>query len=107
MESLALLATILLSFIVFSGPLALVLTSRWAKRLSDSKYFLVLRRSFLASLNILGMLLSLSVIVVGVPLALKFIAAISIVTHVWSINREYEFFSHLLTRDPNGPEGQY
>jgi hypothetical protein len=53
------------------------------------------------------MLLSLSVIVVGVPLALKFIAAISIVTHVWSINREYEFFSHLLTRDPNGPEGQY
>ncbi len=53
------------------------------------------------------MLLSLSVIVVAVPLGIKFLAVISILTHVFSINREYEFFSHLLTRDPNGPEGQY
>ena len=107
MESLALFAIILLSFILLSGPFALVLTSRWAKRLSDIKYILVLRRSFLASINLLGMLLSLSVIVVAVPLGIKFLAVISILTHVFSINREYEFFSHLLTRDPNGPEGQY
>ena len=53
------------------------------------------------------MLLSLSVIVVAVPLGIKFLAVISILTHVFSINREYEFFSDLLTRDPNGPEGQY
>jgi hypothetical protein len=26
---------------------------------------------------------------------------------VFSINREYGFISHLIKRDPNGPEGQY
>ena len=107
MYSLALLAVILLSFILFSGPLALLVTSRWAKNLSDSKYILVLRRSFLAALNVLGMLLSLSIIVVAVPLGVKFIAVISIITHVLAINREYGFMSHWISRDPNGPEGQY
>lgn len=107
MYSLALLAVILLSFILFSGPLALLVTSRWAKNLSDSKYILVLRRSFLAALNVLGMLLSLSIIVIAVPLGVKFIAVISIITHVFAINREYGFMSHWISRDPNGPEGQY
>jgi hypothetical protein len=107
MYSLALLAVILLSFILFSGPIAIILTSRWAKNLSDSKFVLVLRRSFLAAVNILGMLLSLSVIVVAVPLGVKFIAAISIITHVFAINREYGFISHFISRNPNGPETQY
>jgi len=65
-----------------------------------------MRRSFLASLNLLGLFLSLSVIIVA-PLAIKFIAAISIITHVFSINREYGFISHIIKRAPNGPEGQY
>ncbi|MEI6870315.1 MAG: hypothetical protein WCK44_04345 [Actinomycetota bacterium] len=107
MYSLALLAVILLSFILFSGPIALILTTRWAKNLSDSKYVLVLRRSFLAAVNVLGMLLSLSVIIVAVPLAVKFIAMASIVVHVFAINREYGFISHFISRNPNGPEGQY
>jgi hypothetical protein len=106
MESLALFATILLSFLIFSGPLALFVTSRWAKQLSDSKYVLVLRRSFLAAINILGMFISLSIIVVAVPIGVKFLAVISILLHVFSINREYQFFSHKLSRDPNGPGGQ-
>jgi hypothetical protein len=106
MESLALFATILLSFLIFSGPLALFITSRWAKQLSDSKYVLVLRRSFLAAINILGMFISLSIIVVAVPIGVKFLAVISILLHVFSINREYQFFSHKLSRDPNGPGGQ-
>jgi hypothetical protein len=106
MESLALFATILLSFLVFSGPLALFITSRWAKQLSDSKYVLVLRRSFLAAINILGMFISLSIIVVTIPIGVKFLAVISILLHVFSVNREYQFFSHKLSRDPNGPGGQ-
>jgi predicted small integral membrane protein len=53
------------------------------------------------------MFISLSIIVVAVPLGIKFFATISIVTHVFAINREYGFMSHLLRRDPNGPEGQY
>jgi len=106
MESLALFATILLSFLIFSGPLALFITSRWAKQLSESKYVLVLRRSFLAAINILGMFISLSIIVVAVPIGVKFLAVISILLHVFSINREYQFFSHKLSRDPNGPGGQ-
>jgi hypothetical protein len=106
MESLALFATILLSFLVFSGPLALFITSRWAKQLSDSKYVLVLRRSFLAAINILGMFISLSIIVVTVPIGVKFLAVISILLHVFSVNHEYQFFSHKLSRDPNGPGGQ-
>ena len=106
MESLALFATILLSFLVFSGPLALFITSRWAKQLSDSKYVLVLRRSFLAAINILGMFISLSIIVVTVPIGVKFLAVISILLHVFTVNREYQFFSHKLSRDPNGPGGQ-
>ena len=106
MYSLALLVVILMSFILFSGPIALLLTSRWAKGLSDSKLVLIVRRSFLASLNLLGLFLSLSVIVVA-PLVIKFIAALSIITHVLSINREYGFISHIIKRDPNGPEGQY
>jgi hypothetical protein len=106
MESLALFATILLSFLVFSGPLALFITSRWAKQLSESKYVLVLRRSFLAAINILGMFISLSIIVVTVPIGVKFLAVISILLHVFSVNREYQFFSHKLSRDANGPGGQ-
>ena len=106
MYSLALLVVILMSFILFSGPLAVLLTSRWAKGLSDSRLVLVMRRSFLASLNLIGLFLSLSVIVVA-PLAIKFIAAVSIITHIFSINREYGFISHIIKRDPNGPEGQY
>jgi hypothetical protein len=106
MESLALFATILLSFLIFSGPLALFITSRWAKQLSDSKYVLVLRRSFLAAINILGMFISLSIIVVAVPIGVKFLAVISILLHVLSVNREYQFFSHKLSGDPNGPGGQ-
>jgi hypothetical protein len=106
MESLALFATILLSFLVFSGPLALFITSRWAKQLSESKYVLVLRRTFLAAINILGMFISLSIIVVTVPIGVKFLAVISILLHVFSVNREYQFFSHKLSRDPNGPGGQ-
>ena len=107
MKSLALLAVILLSFIIFSGPVAIFVTSRWAKNLSDSKYILVLRRSFLAAINVIGMLLSLSVIIVAVPPVLKFLAAISIITHVFTINREYGFFTHWFSRNPNGPESQY
>lgn len=107
MESLALLAVILLSIIIFSGPVAIFVTSRWAKNLSDSKYILVLRRTFLAAINVIGMLLSLSVIVVAVTPIIKFLAVISIVTHVFTINREYGFFTHWFSRNPNGPEGQY
>jgi hypothetical protein len=106
MNSLAVLAVILLSFIIFSGPVALFVTSRWAKNLSDSKFILVLRRSFLAAINLLGMLVSVSVIIVSVPPAVKFIAVISIVTHVFAINREYGFFTHWFSRNPHGPEGQ-
>ena len=106
MYSLAVLVVILLSFILFSGPLALLLTSKWAKGLSDSKLVLIMRRIFLALLNLLGLFLSLSVIIVA-PLAVKFIAAITIIIHVLSINREYGFISHIIKRDPNGPEGQY
>ena len=95
-----------MSFILFSGPLALFLTSNWAKQLSDSTVVLVARRSFLAALNLLGLFLSLSIIVVAAPLAIKFIAAISIIIHVFAINREYGFISHFIKRDPNGPEGQ-
>ena len=107
MKSLALLAVILLSFIIFSGPVAIFVTSRWVKNLSDSKYILVLRRSFLAAINVIGMLLSLSVIIVAVPPVLKFLAVISIITHVFTINREYGFFTHWFSRNPNGPESQY
>jgi hypothetical protein len=106
MYSLALLVVILMSFILFSGPLALLLTSKWAKGLSDSRLVLIMRRSFLALLNLLGLFLSLSVITVA-PLAIKFIAATTIIVHVLSINREYGFISHIIKRDPNGPEGQY
>jgi hypothetical protein len=53
------------------------------------------------------MLLSLSVIVVAVPLVIKFIATISIIVHVFAINREYGFISHFFSRNPNGPETQY
>jgi hypothetical protein len=52
------------------------------------------------------MFISLSIIVVTVPIGVKFLAVISILLHVFSVNREYQFFSHKLSRDPNGPGGQ-
>lgn len=107
MYSLALLVVILMSLLLFSGPLALILTSRWAKKLSDSKKFLIFRRSFLASVNLFGMFLSLSVFIIAVPLIIKFIATLSIITHVFAIDREYGFISRIINRNPNGPEGQF
>jgi hypothetical protein len=104
-RSLALLVVALISFTLFSGPLALAITSRWVKNLSGSKSFLIIRRIFLAVLNIFGLLLGLSLISTSAPWAIRFIATFSIVTHFFAFNREYGYFSRFINRKPKDIQG--
>ena len=107
MYSLALLVVVLMSIILFSGPIALILTTQKIRKLSDSRSYLVIRRSFLAALSLSGILVSLFMIIGAAPLSIKFLGALSLIAHYYSIEREYNrVISSKFRRGKNGPAGQ-
>ena len=107
MYSLALLVVVLMSIILFSGPIALILTTQKIKKLSKSRSYLVIRRSFLAALSLSGILVSLFIIIGAAPLSIKFLGTLSLAAHYFSIDREYDrVISSKFRRGKNGPVGQ-
>jgi hypothetical protein len=107
MYSLALLVLILMSILLFSGPIALILTTQKIKKLSDSRSYLLIRRSFLGALSLFGILVSLFTIIGAAPLSIKFIGALSLTAHYFSIDREYDrVISSKFRRGKNGQAGQ-
>jgi len=107
-ESLALVVTLMISIILFSGPFSLILSTSRIRKTSDSLIYLIIRRFLMGSLALFGVLLSLIFIFNPIPLVLKALSLVCIGQHVWALDREYgRFISSKFRRDGNGPAGQH
>ena len=99
MESLALVVSIMIFIVLFSGPFALLLTVPKVQSVSKSAFFLLLRRFAMSAAAFSGIFLSLLFLFESVPMTLKALSLICIAAHAWAINREYrEFISRILRR---------
>jgi len=106
MYSLALLVVILMSILIFSGPLAFLLTTKWAKNLNKNTPYLLIRRIVLGILGAAGLFISLVIAIEHVPITIRIIALLSIAIHLKAIDREYGFITRFIRRDSHGPQGQ-
>lgn len=92
MESLALIVSLMVGNVLFSGPFALLLTLPRIRSLSASFIYLIMRRLIMFAAAFMGISLSVLFIVNGVPLTLKVLSLICIAIHIWAADREYENF---------------
>ena len=92
MESLALVVSIMIGNVLFSGPFALFLTMPRIRTMSDSRTFLVVRRLAMAAAALTGISLSTLFLFNNLPLVINFLALLCIVFHLWAIDREYGRF---------------
>jgi hypothetical protein len=113
MESLALLVVMLMSLVLFTGPLSLLLTSKifW-EFTSGNKPVWIIRRVLVSIISLIGMTIELLFIMNPLPAAPKFLAMIGFVLNIFALKRE--FLRNKAWRsifrpnysDPNGPPGQ-
>lgn len=96
MESLALVVSILVLICFFSGPLGLLLTSRFLTSASTHPAAFVFRRTAVVINGLLGLLVSTIFFTEPIPALLKFISLASLIFNTWVLDRE--FGSHLATR---------
>lgn len=89
MESLALVVSIMIGNILFSGPFALFLTLPRIRAMSDSRTFLVVRRLALAAAALTGITLSTLFLFNNLPLVINVLALLCIAFHLWAMDREY------------------
>ena len=99
MESLALVVTLMVMSCVFSGPIALLLTSKTAQRLTHNRFLKIFRRVLLGIVSAIGIFLSIIFIIESIPPTLKVIAIATVILNVWAFKREYR-------RSPHGPASQ-
>jgi hypothetical protein len=89
MESLAFFISILLLITVASGPVSILLTSRFAQSLTVKPTVNIFRRALLILVGALGILVSFLFILSPIPLFPKVISLASILANAWSIDREF------------------
>ena len=100
MESLALVVSIMIGNILFSGPFALFLTIPRIRAISHSRSFLVIRRLAMGAAALTGISLSTLFLFNRLPLIINFLALICIAFHLWAMDREYgKFISSRLRRN--------
>lgn len=100
MESLALVVSIMIGNVLFSGPFALFLTLPRIRSISESRSFLTVRRLAMGAASFTGISLSLLFIFNRLPLIINLLSLICIATHLWAIDREYgKFISSRLRRN--------
>ncbi|CAN2178417.1 hypothetical protein MCEGKSH29_00239 [Candidatus Nanopelagicaceae bacterium] len=113
MESLALLAALLLALTLFTGPISIVLTSNLFWNYSRrSKPLWFFRRIIVATISPLGMTVALFLIFTPIPVTPKLFIAAALAVNVAALKRE--FFRNKPwpaifrpgNKDPNGPAGQ-
>ena len=92
MESLALVVSLMIGNILFSGPFALLLTLPRIRSISGGLLFLILRRTIMALAAFTGIFLSVIFLVNTIPLTVKVLSALCIAAHIWAIHREYGKF---------------
>jgi len=100
MESLALVVSVMIGNILFSGPFALFLTLPRIRSISDSHLFLIVRRVAMGAAALTGISLSTLFLFNHLPLIVNVLALICIATHLWAADREYgKFISSRLRRN--------
>ena len=100
MESLALVVSIMIGNILFSGPFALFLTIPRIRSISDSRSFLIIRRLAMGAAALTGISLSTLFLLNHLPLIINVLALLCIATHLWAMDREYgKFISSRLRRN--------
>ena len=118
MESLALMVFVLLAIIILSGPIAIGLTSKRVKGLCAKRVVLsIFRRTFVTLTASIGLLLSINLIFINLPLWTKLLGLLVITCNLYGFKREYfqdqklrSLFSNPRGsdgRDGHGPAGQH
>jgi len=113
MESLALLVALLLALVLFTGPISMILTSKFIWNYSiQSKPFWIFRRILVSTISPIGMAMALFFMFMPIPLGTKSVAAFGFAINVAAIKREYfrdkswKRIFKIESDDPNGPAGQ-
>ena len=100
MESLALVVSVMIGNVLFSGPFALFLTLPRIRSISDSQSFLVIRRLAMGAAALTGITLSMLFLFNHLPLIINVLALLCIASHLWAMDREYgKFISSRLRRN--------
>ena len=90
MESLAMLVLILMSIVVFTGPMGFLLTTRvvwnYSKRVNA---LWIIRRMFVSILSPAGIAISAIFVFTQIPIGPKIVALAGIALNVFVLKREY------------------
>ena len=90
MESLAMLVLILMSIVVFTGPMGFLLTTRavwnYSKRVNAHW---IIRRIFVSLLSPAGIAISAIFVFTEIPMGPKIVALAGIALNVFVLKREY------------------
>ena len=90
MESLAMLVLILMSIVVFTGPMGFLLTTRavwnYSKRVNA---LWIIRRIFVSLLSPAGIAISAIFVFTEIPIGPKIVALAGIALNVFVLKREY------------------
>jgi hypothetical protein len=90
MESLAMLVLILMSIVVFTGPMGFLLTTRavwnYSKRVNA---LWIIRRIFVSLLSPAGIAISAIFIFTQIPIGPKIVALVGLALNVFVLKREY------------------
>ena len=98
MESLALIVSLMIGNILFSGPFALFLTLPRIRAISTGIPFLIFRRLAMGTAALTGIFLSVIFLFNDLQLIVKALSLIG--THLWAADREYgKFISSRLRRN--------
>jgi Na+/alanine symporter len=90
MESLAMLVLILLSIVVFTGPVSYVLTTRAVWDYSKRKNALwIFRRVLVTILSAVGIAISAIFVFAQIPVGTKIVAIAGIALNIFAMKREY------------------
>jgi hypothetical protein len=90
MESLAMLVLLLMSIVVFTGPMGYVLTTRavwnYSKRVNA---LWIIRRIFVSLLSPAGIAISAIFVFTQIPIGPKIVALAGIALNIFVLKREY------------------
>ena len=90
MESLAMLVLILMSIVVFSGPLGFLLTSKVVWNYTKSiKTLWIIRRVFVSIISPAGIAVAAIFVFNQIPIGPKLLALGGIAINVFALKREY------------------
>lgn len=90
MESLALLIAALMLLVIFTGPISLLLSSKFFSNFTrQNKYVWLIRRVFLVIVSLIGMSVEIIFIFNPLPLTPKLMAIIGFALNVIALKREF------------------